>query len=542
MPAARLLPLHAFLWPATVLLVGLACFPFVRAGAALGFPYQVDREEGYLLNQAILLSHGQGIYPSLADYPYIVGNYPPLYPLVYACAVKIFGPSLAAGRAINLAAALAILAGLGAYAWRGTRRAYLAALAPALFAATWDFNQWIAYARVDLLALALTWWGLMRFAANPERGGARGTAVLFALALFTRQTMLAAPAAALATLAAQRRWEPFRALLLRLAAYCGGAYVLLFLLTGGRAFDHLVIYNANPYFWKQTSQWARHLWTFQRFLIVFLVLVPVILLFIHQLIRWREDSREDLPAGTSESMPEEMNAAVNERDASEPLHQATEKPFSPVPLEIFYLLFAFGSFLLIGKEGAAANYVLEFHLAAAAFVAAQIGRAERHVLSPDTPAPLAGVLGLLIFFCVSLHAVNLGRLAHAGILFSERPPGARERLAGTEVDEALRGCKGEILSDEPIFAIRAGSPVLFQPFILSMLAEQNLWRQDRFAADLRAGRFAAIVTTQDIFNESQYFWAWTPEMRRAIQDAYIEHHWIRHGPRWSYWVYIPKKK
>jgi len=531
-PGPRPFPLKTFLIPAVVVLGVLSLLPLARAVAALGFSFQLDREEGFLLNQAMRLAGGKTIYPSLDQYPYLVGNYPPVYPFVYAIFVKLFGPSLPLGRLVNLAGALGLFAVLAGSIAARTRRVVPAVLAPVLFAATWGFNQWIAYARVDIVALFFTVWGVARFVAAPERGGKRGTALLFALALFTRQTMVAGPLAALCTLAIARNWKALRSLAFRVAIYCIVAYGLLFLVTGGRAWSHLVTYNANPFHWHQVQVWARHLWWFQKFPIATAALAFICLTYLEKWEGWRRESDSALAE-------EESGAAESAEPASPSTPPAATSSFLSVP-ETLYLLFGFGAFLMVGKEGAASNYLLEFHAALALFLGIHVGRVV-NLSAGGLRHHALGLLKVLMFLGISFHAAWLSYLfLGKRVIFSDPPPGAAERLAGTEVLETVERFPGPMISEYPIFAILTDREVLYQPFIMRELAIQGLWDEDPFVDDLRAGRFALLVTTQDIENEDQAFAGWTQAMREAIRSAYRLVETVDHGRGWQYWFYRPR--
>ncbi len=354
---------------------------------------------------------------------------------------------------------------------------------------------------MDIPALALTFAGLLRFAANPRRGGARGTAALFALALLTRQTALAAPLACFAWLLVRRERRAAALFALRLGLCAAIPYLALLAVTRGEAWRHLVVYNANPYFWDQTAVWARHLWRFQRFALTLLVLSGALLSFLSLHARWAGEAAREAKGGPEQAIPKPKGAGRSpegaEPDATASASAAAAPLFS---LAALYLPFAFGSFLLVGKEGAAANYLLEWHLAAALFLALAAGR----ILRLDLAARAHGLLGflkVLFFLGITFHAAWLGFLAWRGMLFSERPPTAIERLTGVELDETLErlglagGAGALILSDDPVCVLRAGGRVVFQPFILSALARQGLWDPAEFESGLARGRFAAIITT-----------------------------------------------
>ena len=63
------------------------------------FPFPVDYGEGPLLDQAIRLGHGLAIYEVPAsEPPWLVGNYPPLFPLLNSLLAQLFGPAYWCGR------------------------------------------------------------------------------------------------------------------------------------------------------------------------------------------------------------------------------------------------------------------------------------------------------------------------------------------------------------------------------------------------------------------------------------------------------------
>ena len=62
----------------------------LRAHTALVFPYQIDPEEGFILNQAMRLGRGQSIYSPIDQPPFLAGTYAPVFPYVVSR-----GPGLA---------------------------------------------------------------------------------------------------------------------------------------------------------------------------------------------------------------------------------------------------------------------------------------------------------------------------------------------------------------------------------------------------------------------------------------------------------------
>jgi len=189
--------------PALVQL-GLLLYTVARR---LAYPYDLEWMEGGMLNHALRLSDGQGIYvpPSVDFIPYL---YTPLYPAVLAALGKVFGLSYALGRAVSVVSLLAVL-GLGGYAIvREAPRcrwplglAGAAAFAGLVAAAYPWFEGWYDIVRGDTLFLALGLGGLVGLRAWASRPALVAVAAaLLGLSFFAKQTgvlLVAAGGAAL---------------------------------------------------------------------------------------------------------------------------------------------------------------------------------------------------------------------------------------------------------------------------------------------------------------------------------------------------------
>ena len=101
----------AFLTVIIMIILYLSYFsslPIVRSIKTLTYQFQVDNVEGYLLDQAIKIKQGKSIYTSINDYPYLVGTYAPVFPLINAFSLIFSEPTFFFGRLINLIAYLLI--------------------------------------------------------------------------------------------------------------------------------------------------------------------------------------------------------------------------------------------------------------------------------------------------------------------------------------------------------------------------------------------------------------------------------------------------
>ncbi len=70
------------------------------------WPFDYDQGEGFELYDAILYSQGEWPYQDNDTYPFYASNYPPLFHLLIVPLLPIFGPRLVAGRLASFAATL----------------------------------------------------------------------------------------------------------------------------------------------------------------------------------------------------------------------------------------------------------------------------------------------------------------------------------------------------------------------------------------------------------------------------------------------------
>ena len=161
----------------------------------LAYPYDLEWMEGGMLNHALRLADGQGIYvpPSVDFIPYL---YTPLYPWLLAQLGKIFGLSYALGRAVSAVAMVAVVAlGAVAVAREAPRCRLPLALAAAaafagFYAATYPWVEgWYDLVRGDTLQLALGTGGLVALFVWARRPALVAVAAaLIATSFFAKQT------------------------------------------------------------------------------------------------------------------------------------------------------------------------------------------------------------------------------------------------------------------------------------------------------------------------------------------------------------------
>lgn len=452
-------------------LVGVAVLVGVvfaaHAARAIAFPFPLDYGEGPLLEQGRRLAAGENIYrPGLADYPFTIANYPPLYPALIAILFKALGPSYVAARLLTFAAALACAAIVSAIVCTVTARRAAALVAGALFLASPYAMFWATLARIDFVALALSLGAVLVVARRPD---ARATpfvaAGLAALAALTRQShLLAAPLAITGALVFVR---PARAAQFvgTLALLVGLAVAALDYGTGGGFFFHTVTANANRYS------------------------TPLLRYFMG-----------DLTLTTGSLL---VFAAAR---ALRPL--ASDRPRSA--LLVLYLAGTALSALTIGKVGSHVNYLLEIVAASAVVAGVLVANAtdaggwKRSIAAVLVLAQCAWLVGFTFF----------------------RPESLESKLAMRAEFEKLRDVvRAEpkpVLADETMgVLVIAGHPIQLQPFELTQLSRQGIWDESKLVADIRAQRFGLVLIndgphTPDAWTRER----WTDAMLAAVHEAY----------------------
>lgn len=440
------------------------------------FPYDLNYGEGYVLNDALRLIRGELPYTDVREFPMVRSPYPPLFLLVDGLLTQITGPSFAPGRLLSLGSALVIAALL----FFGVARPslFLAAVALALYLGSPHLYQWIAFSRVDLLANAFSLAAVVVCLGGVSRRRIALAATLCVLALATKQTAIAAPAAIALFLAVRGAPSPLPIRSAESATRSGGGLgvagqasesgrrtsegwlsgltpalsfvvlvavpivalsVLLAALSGGQFLDHVLLGNAsNPF------NFARLVVFQTEFLTVHSVLVAAALAF-----------------------------AVKRRTELPSIYAAT----------------SFVTTLAVGNEGSSINYFLEF--LAAAILAAGWAAAAAGEGQPARRMALA----LLI-------ALQLGLMAHVpntfGVWVSPFPPHgftptAADYEVGTRLDVLLAVAPGDVLLEPAGFAVRNGRTVWVQPIDLRAEQHRGRWSSEVLNAALQSHRFSLVV-------------------------------------------------
>jgi hypothetical protein len=201
-------PLTHWSWQATKrTLTGLVLTAtFIRlafASSRVSVPFELDYEEGNVLNAALRILHGQTPYPDPASFPYTLNPYGPIGYATAAIGTKLFGVSLFGPRLLVFVAGIATMAIIALLIAKLSDDWHVGVLFAGVFACSPLVKLWLPLLRVDFLAIFWSVLGLYIFLAKPRLWWI--AAVAFSLAFLTKPTAIAAPLACVLDLMLRKR-------------------------------------------------------------------------------------------------------------------------------------------------------------------------------------------------------------------------------------------------------------------------------------------------------------------------------------------------
>jgi hypothetical protein len=193
-----------------LLLAARAVMYLQNAFDAVRYPFGLDYGEGIVWQQALLIP-GPRMYGAITDAPFIVFHYPPIYHLAVRLVMLLGIDPLMAGRGLSVACTLAAA---GLCGWlvgrgisenvKGLARVVGCTIGALLPLSLGPVEFWSVLMRVDMLAICLSFLGVAIVVESIRRPAWLAIAMpIFVLAVYTKQTALTAPAAALAV-----SWAP----------------------------------------------------------------------------------------------------------------------------------------------------------------------------------------------------------------------------------------------------------------------------------------------------------------------------------------------
>ncbi len=191
---------------AGIALLASAVTTVVRIARTVPEGYELGYGEGLVLWMAQHATEPSRLYHTIDQYPFVVGVYPPGFPLIVSSFQWLVGDLRLAGRVVSMLAFLGTLAAIAALARQaiprrfGPRAGWTAAATGAGLAASVPTLQMFPPAvRVDGLGLCLAVAGLWLFLSRPRHGPRQYLALaILAAAVLTKQSYVSALLACLA--------------------------------------------------------------------------------------------------------------------------------------------------------------------------------------------------------------------------------------------------------------------------------------------------------------------------------------------------------
>ncbi|MEO0227422.1 MAG: glycosyltransferase family 39 protein [candidate division WOR-3 bacterium] len=415
-------------------LVIYTIFYFVESFIIITYPYQISYPEGFILNQSFIISQGLPIYKDISEYPYLVVNYPPIYPFLCAIFVKLFGISFIWGRLITFISSILVGFLIYKFLQRETSKT-IAIISALLFISSSYIYKNNPLCRVDMLGLFFSLCGLYLFLKSNNIG----LPILFFLfGLYTKPTFISAPLAVAVFLFLnnKKRALSFTALMVFF-------YLIIFFflnhLTHGEFYKHNFVYNLNTFIFKQALK--HYIWMLQNHAI--LILFSLLYVFYSS---------------------------------------SGKKP----PVLVIYFIISSIVALSVGKIGANMNYFFEMIALSCILTGLGLGKLRSEI---NERAYNYLSLGALSF--------QLILFAHMPYLTEPTATKLSRRVA-EQVSEIVANTDGEIISEDAGLLIKNKKNILFQPFEITQLANQKIWDQTQFINDIKNRRFSLIILFFDV--------------------------------------------
>jgi len=451
--------LSAAEWTLTLSLAAALAVTVWQCARAISIPYQIDYGEGLLLEGAIRLTRNLPLYSDPRHFPVSIHVYGPVAYGLVAAATNANGVGFVAPRILVFVCALAIAGMTTLMLWRWTGSWWIAWVFGFVFLTLPAMRVWLYLARADLLGLTFVVLGLTAYVLRPSWFYL--SAALFLAALFTKYTLVAAPASVLLHMLLTRAYQR---LLGMVALLAGGAGTVAFVLqrsSHGWFLFHMARTHADPY---SFYQWAG-LW------LVVAVSAPVI-------------------------------AALAVAHLWSELRRVT------IGLAATYFLAACLTGASAGKLGSTTNHFVEWMLGSCICAALAYERLKR-----SRPA------------IARVAAVCLGASVLVGTVYQARPefqPFSDMAECQSAYEYVARSPARAMLAQSLGPVLLAGKPVLLSdPFVYTQLVRTGLWSDQPLLTQIKDKQFGLIITDADVQQmKAQGTNDWTPGLLTALAQNY----------------------
>jgi len=242
-------PYNGLMFVASIVLLFSLGVAIAYAVNLITFPFDYDQGEGFELVDTILFSQFQWPYQNTDSYPFYSSNYPPLFHILPAPFVWIFGPSYAYGRLLSFIATLLTAVVISYAVYRDTHQRWIALLSGLAYISSNFvyhnaplFRQHLTMVLLETIAIVVL---AQAFQKRENKLIALGLGLLIA-AGYTKQL---AAISAVAVLVWMFLRNPRRAVLWGAAFVAVGVaiFVVLTVATSGEWWRQTIIANVNAF-------------------------------------------------------------------------------------------------------------------------------------------------------------------------------------------------------------------------------------------------------------------------------------------------------
>ena len=465
------------------------------------YPFGWDDDEGAVWWEAAHVTNLRVLYHPIQEYPYFVVPYPPVFHAVAWSAAKVTGDFLVGGRLLCVLSALGISILWGALVFYSSPRKIPvlirgsgAVIATLLCFRLDSLGEYIPEMGVDLLAIFLTFLGVFLFIRSVHStAGQYGAFACFVLAMFTKQTMIAAPLACLAA-SALLNWK--RAL--RYGVFCLTlglcALGCLTWATRGEILRHLFLYNARQPF--NITHWILGM---QANLLSMIPIAAIACLAFLPVVRHATFSK-----------PADFLSWIRAGLERSPYRRT----LIVIGMELVIALLASVTY---GKMGSGVHYFLEWNFACCPLVGLLFVRA-LDSWRPSSRYTLGGAALFLMVFLNALTGVpdslrrinSVFRLTHGERLIQD----AKFSSAAAAL-KVVEETPGPVFCENMVTVMKAHKEIPIEPGIQCFLAKAGIWDQSGFVGMISSQKFGAIIL-RDVNNDF-----WTEAIVEAIEKNYV---------------------
>jgi hypothetical protein len=426
-------------------------------------PREVMYGESVIHDQASRLLRGEPLYQPVGEQPYTVTAYTPLFYWLAGGLQWAIGTGFWPGRLVSLIASAGVASMTGWLATRHTSSRIAGAFAALVFLALGvpgDYS-WGALYKEDLLGVALSL-ACIALLATGERDTLRVVAAgsCAALAVLTKQTMVAAGLAGFAWLVVYAGWR--KALLFGAVGATAVLGCLGVLQWSTAAFiDNTVLANVNPF---RLDALVSNMATLLRYQAG--PLAAAALFVASQARRWKKRAE-------------------------------TRASSKTVPLLISYWTASLLPLLGLAKVGASQNYWIELAAITAVLATAGVWRQapERVPSNRDATGSVFRGIHVMSTLMIGITALSVapGTALFASSGLAALWPAPENVAAFGRVVERVRSEPRDVLADPLDVVVLAGKATQLEPAIFAILERQGRWDATPFVRRICAGEVGILV-------------------------------------------------